>query len=235
MQAQLPISEEANLTIEVLDISAEVQSAIPFPTEPEQRSVATHIPTEPETAIEISSDPEKAVEIPSNSEEVPEDKSSESEDSHKTCEKPAVACWILCFIFVLVPIWASLVLADMGIYIGCRIAYVLAHYLGASCIAMAQSTTKYKTDGDRHSKEAKDSAKCVDEICNIACWLIGIGLYVVAVVTFGIAKMAIAILPCILPIESWCEWIVEHDENFVWLEPNIEPTHTETKISTRYV
>ena len=163
-----------------------------------------------------------------------QEQASESE-THKTCEKPAAACWYLVIILVLVPIWISLVLADMGLYAACRIVYMIAHFMGACCVASAMSTNSYTPDGDRHSKKDKSDQECMDQFLSFLSCILGVALYIVAAVTFGIAKMAIKILPYILPIESVCEWIEEHDEQFVWMDPRIEPTHTETRISTRYV
>ncbi len=153
-------------------------------------------------------------------------------ESHNTCDKPAVACWIFVFTFILVPIWVSLVLADVGVYIGCRIFYNATHYMAACCWANALSTNTYKTDGDRNSEDFKTTMTVLNIGCSLLSCVFSCYLYVAAIVSFQIAKLAIKILPYILPVEGFRQWIENHDKNFEWSDPRINPTHTITRIRT---
>ncbi len=97
------------------------------------------------------------------------------------------------------------------------------------------STNKYTTDGNVHSKKYKSDMKTIDAALSLCSCIFGCYLYIVALVTFHIAKMAIKVLRYILPFDSVCDWIEAHDKSFEWTDPRYEPTHTKTKISTHKV
>jgi hypothetical protein len=199
---RLTMMQVQDHTVETSLLSLEVISGDLVTVQP-----PTHIevPTEEHQVIEVQEIPNDVI-----SQEI-QDKGSEPE-TQTNCEKPTVAFWICCFIVVLVPIWVSLVLADIGIYIGCRIAYTITHWLGSTCIAVS----------DGRNGDARTSSKCVDEICTVLSCIIGVALYVTAAVTFATAKLAIKALPYILPYDDLCEWIEAHDERFEWMDPRVD-------------
>ena len=102
--------------------------------------------------------------------------------------------------------------------------------MGALCIAQAESTTEYKTDGHHLSKSAKDDHKCVDEFCTCFACYVGILLYIAAFITFHFGKFSLKALRFLLPCFN--SEIKARAQEFTWMDPRISPTHTTVKIRT---
>jgi hypothetical protein len=190
---------------------------------PQDLETSIQVPPEAHQTVNVETGPEKA------NDEVVQPQVVQQESGPNETDDKLSPSWV-CFLCLLGPIWLALVLAFLGLYIGCRIAYTITHFLGAVCLAGSSSTTKYKTDGGVMSQKAKDDAKCFDLMCSCMQCYLGVLLYISAYVTFGIAKLAIKILRDIVPIKCLRDAIKAQDKSFQMMDPRIDPTHTVVRI-----